>query len=72
MITQIEEVISRDNLLTHMQYMQDSKVRPSVFEKMKNVEPKILYEDGTFFEPSANSFSNRYIELMMSKRRNMI
>ena len=50
------------NLLTHMQYMQDSKVRPSVFEKMKNVEPKILYArgDGTFFEPSANSFSNRY------------
>ena len=30
------------NLLTHMQYMQDSKVRPSVFEIMKNVEPKIL------------------------------
>ena len=50
------------NLLTHMQYMQDSKVRPSVFENMKNVEPKILYArgDGTFFEPSSNSFNNRY------------
>ncbi len=50
------------NLLTHMQYMQDSKVRPSVFEKMKNVKPKILYArgDGTFFEPSPNSFSDRY------------
>ena len=50
------------NLLTHMQYMQDSKVRPSVFEKMKNVEPKIIYArgDGTFFEPSSNSFNNRY------------
>ena len=50
------------NLLTHMQYMQDSKVRPSVFEKMKNVEPKILYArgDGTFFEPSSKSFTERY------------
>ena len=50
------------NLLTHMQYMQDSKVRPSVFEKMKNVEPKIIYArgDGTFFEPNSNSFNNRY------------
>ena len=50
------------NLLTHMQYMQDSKVRPSVFEKMKNVEPKIVYArgDGTFFEPSSNSFNDRY------------
>ena len=50
------------NLLTHMQYMQDSKVRPSVFEKMNNVEPKIIYArgDGTFFEPSSNSFNNRY------------
>ena len=50
------------NLLTHMQYMQDSKVRPSVFENMKNVEPKIVYArgDGTFFEPSSNSFNNRY------------
>ena len=50
------------NLLTHMQYMQDSKVRPSVFEKIKNVEPKIIYArgDGTFFEPSSNSFNNRY------------
>ncbi len=50
------------NLLTHMQYMQDSKVRPSVFEKMKNVEPKILYAigDGTFFEPTSKSFTERY------------
>ena len=50
------------NLLTHMQYMQDSKVRPSVFENMENVEPKIVYArgDGTFFEPSSNSFNNRY------------
>ena len=42
--------------------MQDSKVRPSVFENMKNVEPKIVYArgDGTFFEPSSNSFNNRY------------
>ena len=41
-----------------MQYMQDSKVRPSVFEKMKNVEPKIVYArgDGTFFEPSWREF----------------
>ena len=37
------------NLLTHMQYMQDSKVRPSVFEKMKNVEPKILYARGRWY-----------------------
>ena len=33
------------NLLTHMQYMQDSKVRPSVFEKMKNVEPQKIKKD---------------------------
>ena len=50
------------NILTHMQYMQDSKVRPSTFEKMGKVEPKILYArgDGTFFEPTSNSFNNRY------------
>ena len=29
---------------------------------MENVEPKIVYArgDGTFFEPSSNSFNNRY------------
>ena len=50
------------NILTHMQYMQDSKVRPSTFEKMGKVEPEILYArgDGTFFEPTSNSFNNRY------------
>ena len=46
------------NLLTHMQYMHDSKVRPSVIEEMGKVEPEIVYVrgDGTLMRPTARGF----------------
>ena len=46
------------NLLTHMQYMHDSKVRPSVIKEMGQVEPEIVYVrgDGTLMRPTARGF----------------
>ena len=46
------------NLLTHMQYMHDSKVRPSVMKEMGKVEPEIVYVrgDGTLMRPDASGF----------------
>ena len=46
------------NLLTHMQYMHDSKVRPSVIEEMGKVEPEIVYikGDGSLMRPTARGF----------------
>ncbi|MBR98342.1 MAG: sulfatase [Flavobacteriaceae bacterium] len=46
------------NILTHMQYMHDSKVRPSTFEEMGKVEPEIVYVkgDGTLMRPNAQGF----------------
>tara|TARA_B100000963_G_scaffold219133_1_gene191077 strand:+ start:298 stop:1818 length:1521 start_codon:yes stop_codon:yes gene_type:complete len=46
------------NLLTHMQYMHDSKVRPSVIKQMGQVNPEIVYikGDGTLMRPTARGF----------------
>jgi len=46
------------NILTHMQYMHDSKVRPSTIEEMGKVEPEIVYVkgDGTLMRPSEQGF----------------
>ena len=46
------------NILTHMQYMHDSKVRPSIFEEMGKVEPEIVYVkgDGTLMRPNDQGF----------------
>ena len=46
------------NILTHMQYMHDSKVRPSTIEEMGKVEPEIVYVkgDGTLMRPNAQGF----------------
>ena len=46
------------NILTHMQYMHDSKVRPSTFEEMGKVEPEIVYVkgDGSLMRPNAQGF----------------
>tara|TARA_B100001057_G_scaffold70140_1_gene64060 strand:- start:2199 stop:3800 length:1602 start_codon:yes stop_codon:yes gene_type:complete len=46
------------NLLTHMQYMHDSKVRPSVIKEMGQVNPEIVYVrgDGTLMRPTARGF----------------
>ena len=46
------------NLLTHMQYMHDSKVRPSVIKEMGQVNPEIVYikGDGTLMRPTARGF----------------
>ena len=50
------------NLLTHMQYMHDSKVRPSTFEEMGKVEPEIVYVrgDGTLMRPGAGGFNRPF------------
>ena len=50
------------NLLTHMQYMHDSKVRPSVMEEMGKVEPEIVYVrgDGTLMRPDASGFNRPF------------
>ena len=50
------------NLLTHMQYMHDSKVRPSVIEEMGKVEPEIVYVrgDGTLMRPNASGFNRPF------------
>ena len=46
------------NILTHMQYMHDSKVRPETIKEMGKVEPEIVYVkgDGTLMYPSAQGF----------------
>ncbi|MBN09674.1 MAG: sulfatase [Flavobacteriaceae bacterium] len=50
------------NILTHMQYMHDSKVKPSAFEQMDKVEPEIVYikSDGTFMRPNAQGFNRSF------------
>jgi len=50
------------NLLTHMQYMHDSKVRPHVIEEMGKVEPEIVYVrgDGTLMRPTARGFNGPF------------
>ncbi|PDH54033.1 MAG: sulfatase, partial [Cryomorphaceae bacterium MED-G14] len=50
------------NLLTHMQYMHDSKVRPQVIEEMRKVEPEIVYVrgDGTLMRPTARGFNGPF------------
>ena len=50
------------NLLTHMQYMHDSKVRPNVIEEMGKVEPEIVYVrgDGTLMRPNASGFNRPF------------
>ena len=50
------------NLLTHMQYMHDSKVRPHVIEEMRKVEPEIVYVrgDGSLMRPTARGFNGPF------------
>ena len=50
------------NLLTHMQYMHDSKVRPSTMEEMGDVQPEIVYVrgDGTLMRPNASGFNRPF------------
>ena len=50
------------NLLTHMQYMHDSKVRPAVIKEMGKVEPEIVYVrgDGTLMRPNASGFNRPF------------
>ncbi len=46
------------NILTHMQYMHDSKIRPSTLEEMGEVNPEIVYYriDGTEYRPGPGGF----------------
>ena len=46
------------NILTHMQYMHDSKVRPETIKEMGKVEPEIVYikGDGSLMRPTAQGF----------------
>ena len=47
------------NLLTHMQYMHDSKVRPSTLKEMGDVSPEIVYYrmDGKEYRPGPGGFN---------------
>ena len=46
------------NILSHMQYMHDSKIRPSTLEEMGEVNPEIVYYriDGTEYRPGPGGF----------------
>ena len=46
------------NILTHMQYMHDSKIRPSTLEEMGEVNPEIVYYriDGAEYRPGPGGF----------------
>ena len=45
------------NILTHMQYMHDSKIRPETLESMGQVEPEIKYIRGeSVVRPGPNGF----------------
>ena len=50
------------NIFKHMQYMHDSKVRPSTIEEMGKVEPEIVYVrgDGTLMRPDASGFNRPF------------
>ena len=50
------------NILTHMQYMHDSKVRPSTMEEMGDVKPEIVYVrgDGSLMRPNASGFNRPF------------
>ena len=50
------------NLLTHMRYMEDSKVWPSTIKEMGSVEPEIVYvnERKNLVQSHPNQFFSRY------------
>ena len=59
------------NILKHMQYMHDSKIRPETMEIMSDVEPKMIYtrDDGTTTIPSVERFNGPYGRMNESQRR---
>jgi len=59
------------NILKHMQYMHDSKIRPETMEIMSDVEPKMIYtrDDGTITTPSVGRFNGPYGRMNESQRR---
>ena len=59
------------NILKHMQYMHDSKIRPETMEIMSEVEPKMIYtrDDGTTTTPSVERFNGPYGRMNESQRR---
>ena len=59
------------NILKHMQYMHDSKIRPETMEIMSDVEPKMIYtrDDGSTTTPSVDRFNGPYGRMNESQRR---
>ena len=59
------------NILKHMQYMHDSKIRPETMEIMSDVEPKMIYtrDDGTITTPSVGRFNGPYGRMNESQKR---
>ena len=59
------------NILKHMQYMHDSKIRPETMEIMSDVEPKMIYtrDDGTITTPSVGRFNGPYGRMNESHKR---
>ena len=55
------------NILTHMQYMHDSKIRPSTLEEMGEVNPEIVYYriDGTEYRQGPGGFLVPLIEELL-------
>ena len=50
------------NLLTHMRYMEDSKIRPTTLEEMGGAQPEIAYvsEKKQLIRENPNQFYSRY------------
>ena len=50
------------NLLTHMRYMEDSKVWPATIKEMGGAEPEIVYvnERKNLVRSNPNQFFSRY------------
>ena len=42
---ELQQKTAEMNILTHMQYMHDSKIRPETLESMGKVLPEIVYEE---------------------------
>ena len=59
------------NILKHMQYMHDSKIRPETMDIMSNVEPVMIYtrDDGTTTKPSVDRFNEPYGRMNKSQRK---
>ena len=59
------------NILTHMRYSHDSKVRPETIKEMGKVEPEIVYirGDGTQIRENPNDFHGPYTKRVNDEQK---